>query len=160
MDNTSIILVLCICLLLSSSIGSGIGAWFYFQEGSQATPEMTPTPMPTPMPTPTSATPISTPKPVAVIAETSTQVANALDNYKILNNTDYPGNDIKCFTDGKSSEECAKLCTDDKSCIGLVEVPKNTVWGEKSGCCIKNKFGTRGEFKGLSFYYKKDQILP
>jgi hypothetical protein len=151
MDNASIILsVLCICLLLSSSIG--VGAWFYFQEISQVTPEINSEIKPEIKPEIE-----STSTPVPVLAETASQVAKALDNYKMLTNLDYPGNDIKCYDDGKSTEECGKLCNDDKSCVGLVEVPKNTVWGEKSGCCIKNKFGEIQEVKNLNFYYKKDQ---
>lgn len=204
MENTSIIfLVLCVCLLLSSSIGAGVGAWFYIKnkEASQAaqeTPETTkplavPVSSSTPAPalTTVSISPLTTPPvqaqvatppvqvqaqvatppvqqqaqlpksvPVAVVAATPTQVAKALDNYKILKNNDYPGNDIKCYTDGKSAEECAKLCNDDKSCVGLAEIQKNSVWGEKSGCCTKNKFGNRGVFNGVNFYYKKDQTLP
>ena len=207
MENTTIVfLVLCICILISSSISSGIGAWLYISMPTEivastvtptAIPNVTPTATPTLGVGPTPAvglTPLEKkctadnsgwlPKVVSVGekttkacsgggSETATcgadgnwasftgcPLAPALDNYKILENADYPGNDIKCYTDDKKSEECAKLCNANDSCVGFIEIPKGSIWGDTSGCCIKNKFGKKSTATGANFHYKKDQTLP
>lgn len=155
MDQSNIIILVIICMIsLSLSISIGVGIYLYMQQQTQPidVPE-------TSQQTMRSSTPTE-PKPTSTPNSTPAPVTKALDNYNILKDNDYPGNDIKCYDDGKSTEECAKLCNDDKSCVGLVEVPKNSVWGEKSGCCIKNKFGNRSTIDKLNFYYKKDQTLP
>jgi hypothetical protein len=74
--------------------------------------------------------------------------------YSIMQNKDFPGNDIQCFGDGSTVDKCLTACDNDTNCKGVVEVPKNSVWGEGSGCCYKHQLANEGTYQGLTFYSK------
>jgi Extracellular link domain len=69
--------------------------------------------------------------------------------------TDNPGFDIQCLTDGSPVSKCKEQCMNDTRCKGVVHVPPYTVWGGQSGCCTKyDATKTKGRYPGLTFFTK------
>jgi hypothetical protein len=64
--------------------------------------------------------------------------------------------DILCNKSGVAKEFCKTKCDDDTKCIGYNYIHPGGVWGDKSGCCIKNN-ETKGvliDGDKIDFYMK------
>jgi len=72
----------------------------------------------------------------------------------IHTNTDQPGGDINCYTDGRSENFCAYQCLQDATCLGYNRVAPGTVWGAASGCCYKNALPGLGSYANVNFWVK------
>ena len=72
--------------------------------------------------------------------------------YTKYENKDVPGSDIECFTDGSPPDACKAKCDTNPKCKAYVHVPSGTVWGKRSGCCVKTKDGPLVDQPDLDFY--------
>jgi hypothetical protein len=76
--------------------------------------------------------------------------------YTMRRNTDSGGNDIRCFQNGETADFCNAKCNEDPNCIGYNYVHKGSVWGNRSGCCIKRSNLNLKFQKGIDYYIKQN----
>jgi len=85
-----------------------------------------------------------------------TRIAKA--KYTMRRDTDSGGNDIQCFTNGESADFCKAKCDADPNCKGYNYVKKGSVWGNKSGCCVKRSNLRAAYTRGIDYYFKQDTV--
>jgi hypothetical protein len=72
--------------------------------------------------------------------------------YTMTANSDIGGHDIACFQEGNTADFCKNKCNGDPLCIGYNYVATGSVWGTKSGCCIKKANSPLVATPGITFY--------
>ena len=158
-----VILVVCCCSICVFSIFGGGGAYWLSSSKETTTPPPTtkpPTSKRTSTPgstTPTSGSTTPTPGSTTPIPTTPVPTLSVLESRfkEKQENKDIAGFDIQCFRGNKPVLECATLCSQNETCLGVNMIHPNGPWGNEGGCCLKTVSGPLSQANKIDFYERK-----